>query len=75
MMMCEVSLSRIEELLLRVACEARPALAVGDPSVPVRDCGHMALVIAARLNLLRPAEGVGWKCPGVHCRHDPRVPL
>ena len=32
MVMCEVPLGRVEELLLGVACELRPALAVGDPA-------------------------------------------
>jgi hypothetical protein len=34
MVMSEVSLRRIEELVLGVALELRPALAVGDPAVP-----------------------------------------
>jgi len=75
MVMCEVSLSRFEELLLRIACEARPALAVGDPTVPFRDLGHLAFVIAACRHLERPAEGLGWRCPGFHCRQDPLAPL
>jgi hypothetical protein len=74
-MVCEVSLSRVEELLLRIAGEARPALAVGNSSVPFGDRGHMALVNATLRHLLRPAEGVGWKCPGVHCRHGSLRPL
>ena len=43
MVMCEVPLSRFEELLLGIAREARPALAVGDPTVPFRDLGHWPL--------------------------------
>jgi hypothetical protein len=50
MVMCEVTLSRFEELLLGIAREARPALAVGDPTVPFRDLGHLAFVIAACLH-------------------------
>jgi len=42
MVVCEVSLHRIEELLIGLSCESRPALAVGDPSVPFVDRGHMA---------------------------------
>jgi hypothetical protein len=66
MVMCEVPLGRVEELLLGVACEARPALAVSDPTELFSDCFH-AFVVAVRLLLERPAEGVEWKCPGVHC--------
>jgi hypothetical protein len=47
MVMCEVSLGRIEELLLGIAREARPALAVGDPAMPFGDSGHMAFIVAA----------------------------
>ena len=68
MVMCEVPLSRFEELLLGIAREARPALAVGDPTVPFRDLGHVAFVIAACRHPERPAEGVGWRCPGFHWR-------
>jgi hypothetical protein len=75
MVMCEVSLSCVEELLLRIAGEARPALAVSDPSMPFGDSGHLAFVVAARLNPERPAEGVGCKCPGIHCRQDALRPL
>jgi hypothetical protein len=75
MVMCEVPLSRIEELLLGIACEARPALAKGDPTMPLRDVGHMAFVIAACRNPERPAEGLGWRCPGFHFRQDPLSPL
>jgi hypothetical protein len=74
-MMCEVPLSRFEELLLGIAREARPALAVGDPTVPFRDLGHLALVIAACRYPERPAEGLGWSCPGFHCRQDPPAAL
>ncbi len=66
MVMCEVPLGRVEELLFGIAGEARPALAVGDPAELFSDCGHGAVVVAARLHLKRPAEGVEWKCPGVH---------
>jgi hypothetical protein len=60
MVMCEVPLSRFEELLLGIAREARPALAVGDPMVAFRDVGHLAFVIAACRHPERPAEGLGW---------------
>jgi hypothetical protein len=33
-MMSDVPLDRLEELLLRTACELRPALTVGDPCMP-----------------------------------------
>ena len=75
MVMCEVPLSRFEELLLGIAREARPALAVGDPTMPFRDFGHLASVIAASRHPERPAEGLGWRCPGFHFRQDPPVAL
>jgi hypothetical protein len=43
-MMGEVSLYRFEQLLLGVSCELRPALTVSDPTMSVRDPGHLALV-------------------------------
>jgi hypothetical protein len=58
-MMCEVSLDRVEQLLLGSACELRPAFADGDPPVAVRDFGHMALLVAVWLLLVRPTESVG----------------
>jgi hypothetical protein len=75
MMVSEVSLSRVEELLFGIAREARPALAICNSSVPFGDGGHVPFIAAAWLDLQRPAEGVGWKCPGVHCRHDPEGAL
>ena len=39
-MMREVPLSRIEELLLGIASELRPALTVGDPAGPFVDRSH-----------------------------------
>jgi hypothetical protein len=45
MMMREVSLHHIEELLVGGPCELRPALAVGDPTMPFVDCGQDALVV------------------------------
>jgi hypothetical protein len=66
MVKCEVSLSRVEELLLGAPGEARPALAMGDPAELFCDFGHRDFVVAALMHLERPAEGVGSKCPGVH---------
>jgi hypothetical protein len=43
-MMSEVSLNRVEQFLLGVSGELRPALAVSDPTMSVRDLGHLALV-------------------------------
>jgi hypothetical protein len=40
MVMSEVSLRRVEELLLGIALELRPALAEGDPAVLSIDWGH-----------------------------------
>jgi hypothetical protein len=57
--MCEVALKRCEELALVIACELRPALAIGDPPVPSVDPGHEAVVNAILFHLVsRPAEGV-----------------
>jgi hypothetical protein len=38
---CEVSLHRIEELLVRIARELRPALASSDPPLPFADRRHV----------------------------------
>jgi hypothetical protein len=43
MVMSEVSLRRIEELLLGVALELRPTLAIGDPMVLPIDWSHSSL--------------------------------
>jgi hypothetical protein len=40
MVVCEVSLHCIEEVLIGLSRELRPALAVGDPPVPFVDRGH-----------------------------------
>jgi hypothetical protein len=48
MVMSEVSLRRVEELLLGIALELRPALAIGNPSVLSIDRGHLSSVVAAR---------------------------
>jgi hypothetical protein len=67
MVVSEVSLSRGEELALVVACELRPALAVGDSSGPSVDCGRLAVIAAASRHFdLRPAEGVAACHLGAH---------
>jgi hypothetical protein len=71
MVMSEVPLRRFEELLLGIAGEARPALAKGDPTVPIRDLGQLAFLIAACRHPERPAESLGSSCPGFHYRQDP----
>jgi hypothetical protein len=59
MVMCEVPLSRQEKLVLVVARELRPALAVGNPPVLSVDSGREAVVKRFLGHLfLRPAEGV-----------------
>jgi hypothetical protein len=58
-MMSEVSLRRVEQLLLGIACELRPALAECDPTVSVRDRGHVTIFNVAWLHLVRPTERVG----------------
>jgi hypothetical protein len=45
-MMSEVSLCRVEELLLRIALQTRPALAKGDSVVLSVDWGHLSSVFA-----------------------------
>jgi hypothetical protein len=42
MVMCEVSLDRLEQLLIGAARELRPALALDDTSLPLVDRGHVA---------------------------------
>lgn len=64
--MSQVGLRRGKELLLVVARELRPALAVGDSPVPVVDFGHLALVFAVQAHRLRPAENVAACHLGVH---------
>jgi hypothetical protein len=43
MVMSEVSLRRIEKLLLGVALESRPTLAIGDPAVLSVDWSHSSV--------------------------------
>ena len=74
-MMSEVSLSRFEQLYLRIADELRPALAECDPSMSVLERGHVTLVVVAPFHLARPTESVGLCDPGVHARQDARRPL
>lgn len=64
--MSQVGFGRGKELLLVVACELRPALAIGDSPVPVVDFGHLALVFAVQTHRLRPAEHVAAFHLGVH---------
>ncbi len=58
-MMCEVSLDRVEQLLLGSACDLRPAFADDAPPVTVRDSAQMAWIVAVWLLLVRPTESVG----------------
>ena len=66
--MCEVSLSRVEELLLGIARESRPALAVGDPAVPFVIVVMWPLSLRLRLHLDAPRRGRRMECPGFHGR-------
>jgi DNA-binding SARP family transcriptional activator len=76
MMMREVPFSRVEELHFGVPCETRPALTVGNPSMPFVDLGHVTLANASIRHLLRPAKGVSvCSCPRFHRRYDPSLPL
>jgi hypothetical protein len=43
MVMSEMSLRRVEELLLGVALQLRPTLAIGDPIVLSVDWGHSSV--------------------------------
>jgi hypothetical protein len=45
MMMREVSLNHIEELFIGRPCELRPALAIGDPTMPFVDRSQYSLVV------------------------------
>jgi hypothetical protein len=77
MVMSEVSLRRIEELLLGVALHLRPTLAVGDPAVLSIDWGH-SLVRGRALGV--PERRRRWLlvavAPGGHGDQDvPRGPL
>ena len=68
-MMREVALSRVEQLLVRIARELRPTLAVSDPPVSVPDLGKSPLVAATRFHLvLRPTENGCVRDPGFHGR-------
>ncbi len=58
-MMCEVSLDRVEQLLLGSACDLRPTFADENSPVAVRDFGQMPLIVAVWLLLVRPTESVG----------------
>jgi hypothetical protein len=42
MVMREMSLNRLEQLRIGATYESRPALALGDPSLPLIDRGHIA---------------------------------
>ena len=64
-MMGEVSLGRIEQLLLGLSCELRPALAEGDPTIPVLICGRGHDV--TQRCLAAPTRGRRISCgPGDH---------
>lgn len=42
MVVCEMTLDRVEQLFVRATCELRPALAVGDSPLLFIDRGHFA---------------------------------
>jgi hypothetical protein len=72
-MMSKVALGRIEQLLLGITRELRPALAECDPTVSVLERGHATA--ASVVHLVRPTERVGLCDPGVHSRQDFAWPL
>jgi hypothetical protein len=75
-MVREVALRGVEQFLLRIARELRPALAVSDPSVSVPDRDHAPPVYAVHLHLvLRPAENIRVSDPGFHVGHNARCAL
>ncbi len=68
-MVREVPLRGVEQFLMRIACELRPALAVCDPPVSVPDRDHATPVKASHSHLvLRPAENICVSDPGFHVR-------
>jgi hypothetical protein len=68
MMVCEMTLGRIEQLFLRISRELRPALAVGNP--PVTISGQAPVRTARHHRGSRPAENVCISDPGFHARKD-----
>jgi hypothetical protein len=66
-MMSEVNLCRVEELLLGIALQTRPALTKGDSVVLSVDWGHLSSVVAACPNgaLERSAAAAGGPWPPV----------
>ena len=69
MVVREVALSSVEQFLMRIACELRPALAISDPPVTVVDRGDSPPIAATRSHLfLRPAENLCVCDPGFHGR-------
>ncbi len=61
MVVREVSLHCIEELLIGLSCELRPALAVGDSLMPFADRSHCVWSLPCSLASRCPAERVdGW---------------
>jgi hypothetical protein len=74
-MMREVPLGRIEELLLRVAHELRPTLAISNSPVLFSDRGHFDSFFAACLHFACPTEHVCVSAPGFHApaRSSPPV--
>jgi len=61
MVVCEVALHRIEELLVRFACELCPTFAIGGPALSFIDRSHVPTSMRSNFVSLRPAEAVsGW---------------
>lgn len=57
MVMCEMLLNGIEEELIGIAHELRPALALGYPPVPANHGAHLSRPLPSQ-HLVRPAESV-----------------
>ena len=74
--MREVLLSRVEELLLGITCELRPAFAVCDPAGPFIGRGHPSSNVAAwHYGALVPTLRVLHRGPGDHDRNLSGVAL
>lgn len=50
MVVCEMSLDRLEQLRVGATRELRPALALDDSPLPLVDRGHYRLIVAVELS-------------------------
>ena len=74
MVVCEVSLDRVEELRVGITSELRPALALGDPALAFVDRCHIGHPCpCVRATSLRPADVL--LVTPIHGEHDAGCPL